>query len=388
MGLIGLCCFPFGVVAGVLGFVQLMKARSEGRSPPPIAIVGLVLGGVSLVITGSAFVFSMKKSAERDADTQALVKKLEGKRDAKTLDAATACDVVRLTLMQTTTEFYDSIECAGPLEQRGELLVLEGVTTHQNSGSRAVTRACLAKGRRWYVLSRGADVECPEQAPVPKGVAPKDDEGLLTEENGWRTAEEARRAKQTVLVFEQRMQSVADAVDGFLDGDPSEKKCDQKVKVEERLQYVERPAIDSPSRGNWDFLSSDEFRTALDGKRETVDRAKAIDSIAEAGAVVGVFAADSQLWPKVTGTNEFDMGEYAGWVVLVDVKEGRVVCAATVDARSSADVSSVRLTKLESKEHALERAIEKDFRSHFKSAANGALRQMGVKATFSFDFFD
>ncbi len=54
-GVPGLCCFPLGLAAIVLGVLGFSKAKDAGRPAPATATVGVVLGVLGLLLQGGAF---------------------------------------------------------------------------------------------------------------------------------------------------------------------------------------------------------------------------------------------------------------------------------------------------------------------------------------------
>ncbi|MEW5742065.1 MAG: DUF4190 domain-containing protein [Myxococcota bacterium] len=373
LGVVGLCCFPFGIVAFVMGLMAFNQARREGRSAPGSAVASMVLGVLSLVFLAGFVGLGVKLAKERDDAAAALDKKLAGKLDAATLDQETACDLARQFLITEHQRQPDEIQCVGPLTGQG-VLKLEGVTSGPDKEARVL---CLARAHRWFVFSEPGDGVCPTEGPsVPAG-QPGSSEALVAEEKRLREAERERRVKAVVADFDAQARQVLLAIDGHAPGTVGACGADFSAAKGRALRFVDHSQLRKREAGDWDFMTHSEFRQALDKVYDLKERGEAIEKIARQGPWVIVFQEEEpRRWPEVQGSISFDSGDYVGWLRLVDWKKGAVVCEAPLEFFNSADVSTFRLTKLESKEHALERAVEKDFKKQFELATGKALNAM------------
>jgi hypothetical protein len=372
LGLVGLCCFPAGLVAGVLGLLSYRRALKEGLRPAPVAFMGMGLAALSLALTTSAVVFSMVKNARRDEQKSALVAEVGNRREAAELDDATACDLAKLHYLAPGNGFFDGIECTGKLDGSNNVRTLSGVVTVKGK-KRNESTLCLARGHRWFVLSvleRGE--ACPPQAPVVRGPATTE-AALEVEEDAWREAETTRMASERVERFEARVKKLDAALTAF-DGSgncgPAMPKGINIVPYFERRMLTDDRAFD-----DWDFLTTSQFRGARSLQKPR-DRAKTIVAFEAAGPLVVVFDSETRVWPRVVNGTTFSAGQYEGRLVVANFEVGEVLCSMDFDARSSAGVSSTRFTKLESREHALESALEKDFTLQLKTRAKATLKQL------------
>jgi hypothetical protein len=140
---------------------------------------------------------------------------------------------------------------------------------------------------------------------------------------------------------------------------------------------------------DWDFLTHGEFRGARALSTKPLEQAKSIEALEGMGPLVVVFDPDTRLWPKTVDGSTFDFGEFDGRLLVANFDTGTVLCAMDFTARSSTDVSITRLTKLETKQHALQRAIDKDFKKQVKAKSEAALRKLtGGALELDFGFFD
>lgn len=64
----GLCCFPLGLAAIVLGVLGLNKAKAAGRPVPATAVIGLVLGGLGLLLQVGSFAVGKLAPSWADVD--------------------------------------------------------------------------------------------------------------------------------------------------------------------------------------------------------------------------------------------------------------------------------------------------------------------------------
>lgn len=375
LGFLGLCCFPFALVAGILGLTSFMRARAEGRSPHPVAIIGMVLALLSVGTNAAAIVYGKMKDAQRQSEAADLKAKLGTKREAVTLDATTACELAQLYFVTERTEFTDKVVCTGTLEGTTTIPSLQVATVAARAEKVTV---CFARGHRWYVLSalRDADAECAPEAPKVTS-APKTEEDVEAEEGRWREAEKERQASARIAEFEVRLAELRDQLDAYEDAPTDACSKSMPKGAPQRIAFVERRmlAVEGRAQDDWDFLTQGEFRSALLSNKP-VDRAKSIRVLMEQGELIAVLDPEVRVWPRTTSDDSFTFGELEGRLLVANVKTGAILCAMEFGAQSSSDVSSTRLTKLETKKHALERAIEKDFRSQVKTKANAALKKL------------
>lgn len=367
-----------------------MRARAEGRSPHPVAIIGMVLALMSVATNAAAIVYGKMKDAQRQSQVADLKSKLGARRDAATLDAATACDLAQLYFVTERSEFTDKVVCTATLGGSAAIPSLEVETVN---GTKASTvEMCFARGYRWYVLSalHDGDGECASEAPKSPGTA-KTEEDVEAEEGRWRDAEKERLSSARVAEFEARLAELRDQLDAFESarGDACA-RAQMPKGAPKRIAFVERRMLEVEGRAqdDWDFLTQGEFRSALLSTK-TVDRAKSIRVLMEQGELIAVLDPEVRVWPKTTDDDSFTFGELEGRLVVANVKTGAVWCAMEFRAQSSSDVSSTRLTKLETKRHALERAIEKDFRKQVESKADAALKKLsGGQLELDWGLFD
>ncbi|MFT3711101.1 MAG: hypothetical protein QM817_26025 [Archangium sp.] len=390
MGLIGLCCFPLGLAAGILGLMSFLAARQAGRSPSIASIIGMTCGGLSIAMAIGASVWSAKMNAARADQSASIKKAVDGKRGAATLDAETACGLSKLYFLGPENPFFDSIECPGALTGDGDVKMLAGVVTLHGT-TKTETSLCLARGRRWFVLGKAFEGACPDEAPKAKGTAPGDDAGLEAEETRWRDEEKLRQGQVRITRFDGRVAVLRDAIEQW-DNDPVDTcaKTMPKKDLPRRIAFLERRMLgDDRAFDDWDFLTHGEFRGARALSTHPPEQAKSIEALEGMGAFVVVFDPDTRLWPKTISDDDWEFGEFDGRLLVANFETGTVLCAMDFTAKSSKDVTTTRLTKLETKQHALQRAIEKDFKKQVKAKSEAALKQLtGGALELDFGFFD
>jgi hypothetical protein len=263
--------------------------------------------------------------------------------------------------------------------------VLGVVTTH--ASKREETSLCLARGRRWFVLGPTFEGSCAERAPEAEGAPPKDEAELEREESRWRDADKLRTAQVRIRRFNARVEKLRAAIEEW-DTNPLDTcaKAMPRKDLPRRVAFFERRMLTNERAfDDWDFLTHGEMRGARALITRPVEQAKSIAALEARGPFVVVFDPDTRLWPKTVDDTTFDFGEFHGRLLVADFEQGTVLCAMDFTARSSKDVSTTRLTRLETKEHALRRAIEKDFKKQVKEKAEGALRQ-STKGALELDF--
>ena len=102
LALVGLpiCCGPVSLVGGAIGWRGARLARAEGLPRPTTAVVAMVVAVVSTLgfCTGLVmFIRDQQKKSEHTAEVQS---RLQGKRDAVTLEPKVGCDLVEEYLVQ------------------------------------------------------------------------------------------------------------------------------------------------------------------------------------------------------------------------------------------------------------------------------------------------
>jgi hypothetical protein len=187
------CCAPLGWVAAVLAIISIREARAASRSTPVIAIITLVLSGLSsllLVAGGAAVAVDMVKSG--NLRREALARAAPG-RLQPTLDTKTACALAEAALrdgLVGSRRSWDSIRCDPSLSEDESTPSLDLTTEHTSKTERYT--ACFARSnRRWYVLSARTTKGCPEAPEFSAPLSATETELEREERDAQRKAEHA-----------------------------------------------------------------------------------------------------------------------------------------------------------------------------------------------------
>jgi hypothetical protein len=168
-GLVGCFCFIPSVVAIVLGFRSRTMARRYNLVIPTNATLGLVLGAVGILGGAGLITIGVVEDMRRDSSLSEIEQQLEGKLQRPTIDQASACLLVRRSLLKgeykDSNSTVDGFSCDGKLTLQGDKGVLDDVR-FKRSSERHVVRACLTRGERWTVGSfRDGNASC-DEAPA------------------------------------------------------------------------------------------------------------------------------------------------------------------------------------------------------------------------------
>lgn len=356
MGIVGLCCFPFGLVAGIWGLIAVTGAKREDQPPPVLGFACLALFGLSILTNSGLVIYGMKLNADREKKKAEVAKRLEGRLDGEQLLKDAACELAEQHLLKE--KLYDSVSCDGAWSP-GPVARLEAVAKASLTAEQRVF--CFTRAHRWYVLMTPPDGKCPEVAPpVPAFAAASLDD----EEDALRAAGAKARAKALVASFAERIDAVRKAVEI----EHEEKPCALKSAV--KVAYVDYDALpgaeDPPPP--WKLLTHWDFTQALEA-RPLEDRMKAIDSIYSGGGYVVVFQSDeAKDLPKATGRS-FLMGEFTGWMSVVELSTGKLVCDTPLTFMSADSVSG-------SRGRSTQDLADADFKRKFEDAASDAAKKM------------
>lgn len=363
LGLVGLCCLPLGLVAAVWGTLAFFAARGQNRPPPPLAVVCMVLGGLSLFTNLGLFVYGMKLNAERKAKEEAVTKKLEGHLDGAELEKEIACELAEQHLLKD--KLYESVTCAGEWTP-GAVARLE--VTAKSVGAPEHRVFCFARAHRWYVLMVPGDGKCPETAPP---VPSKASASLDQEEDLLRKVAAEARAKRLIASFEQDIAKVRAATEV----EHQQKSC--KLERDVKAAYVDYDRLPGAKNAQrpWKLLTHSSFAKALDDNAELKDRAAAIDGLYADRYVIVFQSEEVKEQPKGTG-NSFIMGEFEGWMSVVELSTGRLACETPFRFVNADTVGGgVKLRGMPDK--STQQLADDDFEDKFEDAARAAAKHIG-----------
>lgn len=373
LSVVGVCCFPLSLVGALLGYLSMQKAKREGRPVSPLSWASMGLTGLGLLVGAALFVVGMKAESERSGRVEALRKKLAGTLEGTALDEAAACDAARAYLWGVKASQEDTIDCKGPYQAGATTAKLAGVVERQPGA--APRTVCFAKAHRWFVTGTPKDGACEEAVEDP-AKKPATEEEFLAREEALRGAIERRRAQRVVGAFEATLEKVREAIDA--EEAPGARCPDLGVAKGGTLtvQRLDGQTLRGTKRDAavFGFLDSGEARTAVDAKETPEHRAAAIEAL---GRYLVVFDADpaDRAWPTVESDTKYTIGEFEGRLRVLDLDTGQALCQAPLAFENGAEVSTYRLTKLESKRGALEHAVRSDFEKAFDKAASAAVKK-------------
>lgn len=379
------CCVPVGIVAFVMGFLSMKSATDAGRPRPMLSVAAMIISALFTVLGGVAIVVGIKENAEREEAAGAMKQKLSATLDAQTLDQQTACDLANLYFLGVKEETAEAFDCKGPFEN-GDIPRLLNVQRMYGGEQESYT-FCFARAHRWYVLATPADDRCPAEAPALPSSKPSGDEAFEAQEKKLRDDAAEARAGELISSFKDTVFTLRDA----LDKEHAEKKC--ALKAETKTSYVDANLIldgEDVGEEGWNVLSDEDWRTALDDKQSAVKRSEAIDDLRRKSKFVAIFDADGvRAWPVAEGTGGgYTMGAFDGWLTVVSLADGEVVCDGKLDFESSETVGGgVKLKYMPDK--STKDLIDDDFEKKFKDAATAKAKALsGGKLKLGLGFLD
>lgn len=378
------CCPLVGIVAFILGFVSMRSAVAAGRPRPTLSIVAMILSALFMLFGIIALIFGIKENAEREEAAEAMKAKLSGKLDAQTLDQQTACDLANLYFLDVKEESADEFKCEGPFENADVPRLLN--VKRKYAGEDQSFTFCFARAHRWYVVATPSDERCPVDVPPPPSTKPADEEAFKAQEQQLREDAAEARAVTLIAQFSDTVLTLRDS----LDTPHVERKC--TLPSETKASYVDAERILGGAEGGdpgWKMLTDPHWRVALDDKGSAVERAEAIDEVRRKGKLVVIFDADeARAWPLAETGGGYVMGGFDGWLTVVSLSDGEVVCDGKLLFESSDTVGGgIKLKGMPDK--STKDLIEDDFEDKFKDAATAKVKAMsGDKLKLGLKFLE
>lgn len=161
-----ICCLPAGSVVGiVMGLKARKTAATLGASAPWQSMAAIVLGVFWLGFFTLALVMGAvteREKAERVAAIRAATKDAASQA---TLDAATACSLIELTLLEGGAGLKGGavrvFHCEGKLEVDGDRAVMKDLEYARSTADQPKrVDGCLSRGSRWKVDAIGLGPGC------------------------------------------------------------------------------------------------------------------------------------------------------------------------------------------------------------------------------------
>jgi hypothetical protein len=174
--LIGLvtCCFPIACVVGVVqGVRSWMLARKRGLTKPASGVAGLILGLAGLTLSAVMWAWFGYDMMQQQMEKERIQKRIARGALAEKLDQRTACDLLKLEIIDTNYEgayVWSGYKCDGRLEQDGPRAVLHDAKVSVDNKMRPVF-GCFSRGERWFVQEIRPDADCQDAAAKPAGDA-------------------------------------------------------------------------------------------------------------------------------------------------------------------------------------------------------------------------
>jgi hypothetical protein len=155
-----LCCLPLGVIGVVQGVRARGLAAETKQPPPPRAMVGLVLGALS-VFTSIGFVVwalvnARGEQQRADARVAELTRQIGSQASAATLDRTTACGLAEIYALKNGWSGAEGhslhdFECVGKMVPRGDRMELDDFRFRNGTDAASDTFVCFKRGAAWLV---------------------------------------------------------------------------------------------------------------------------------------------------------------------------------------------------------------------------------------------
>lgn len=196
------CCAPLGWIGAVLAVLSIRDAKAAGRTTPVIAIIALVLSGLSTAMLTAAFVSIGVDSYQSKRAQSAALERARAGRLLTQLDAKTACALAEASLRDGLVDFqstWDEVRCDPTLTDDASTPSLD-VTAVRNKKTGRYT-ACFARSSvRWYVLTIRDEPGCPAAPKLELSSSANDTALTTAEKDAQRDAKNAPSKRLEPLV--------------------------------------------------------------------------------------------------------------------------------------------------------------------------------------------
>jgi hypothetical protein len=401
-----ICCFPLGIVGAFIGLGATKMAKARNLSTPATAILAMIAGALSLVISTAVGIAGYMSHAAEQERLAGIADKLEGKRAEEKLEQEIACLLAEERVVGDgflgEHNDPDGFDCSGASFEADERTAeLSGITFRILDKKKTAT-ACFARGGRWFVLKMSAKESCGTIHPPKRSAAAdasEDEHRKLEDEARARQAE--LEAKELIAAYEISLAKIrTDAAKPLAEERAcAETELDKRLAGRDALKIVtvdhallEAAKLDKDDP--WKFLTSDAVHELLgDGKAR--DKAEAVKKISEESAdLVVVYRSEERAWPVVevdegviSDDFSFDTGVFLGWMMVYDLASGARLCQATVAAENSETVR-FREGRFSSKRAKAEKAVFEDFTDNFKDAATARAKKLSPKIKLGYKLLE
>jgi hypothetical protein len=389
-----ICCGPLSLIGGILSWRAGSAVKAEGQPRPVTSVIGLVLAIVSMLGTTTVIIGTTLDQRAKAAHLAAVGQRLEGKREAATLDKVVACDLVEEYLAakgfgDSTIDLAD-VHCDGAFwadERRAH----QPDVRFAFGAKHFTANACLERRSRWFVLQVGEGLSCAD-LPAPAAFTPPPRK--LSEEEASADEEKARQdltkalSGTAVKAFTDKLAKVrADALSAS--AAPGTDTVCAKATMAKYVTGNERKKVETVDLDvlgttvpGWAMLTSDAMRKALDPSGKMEDRAAAVSDLRAAnGPLLVVYKPTLKTWPVVHGNagvkgKDFSYagGEYTGTLLVYDIDTGARLCQTKLAFENSEAVDFVK-SRFASEHSSAKDAVEGDFQDKFEIAATDAIKR-------------
>lgn len=379
-----LCCGPAGIAGLVLGIRSLRLAKAAGIPAPGRAIVAVVLGSLSLLTFSGAIIGGQINERNARKQHEAASARIGAKREAATLDAKTACDLVEERVYadgwnNKSRGLLNGVSCPGAFEQKGTRATLRDVRLDFGS-DKPVVSACFAKSQRWFIVDLNTSGAC-EEVPIPN-VASDEDE---------KSAREAYKTRAQTASLGVVTASLTKIRDDAKTHPRAEQACDASRiakltgdAAETKVMAADLDALDGQTHTKgttkqWSFLTHEAIGEVLDTAKTESTRAAAAKRVREGGPLLVVYQSEERDWPLVetkAGKLEFTGGYFEGWMTLYAVESAEPLCMTKLEFENRSKIKFYK-SRYSSGQSAAQSAAESELKGLFHDQASAQMRKLG-----------
>ncbi len=162
-----ICCFPIGSIVSIVLSLRVRKTAAAANAPAPtMSMISLILSGLTLSFFIFALCLGIYSNHQKSLRVQALREATRTTAAATALDAATACDLVEMVLLEGGAGLksgnLELFRCAGAVETSadGKAVIRDIEYSRTANDPPITTDGCLSRGSRWKVDAIGRGPGC------------------------------------------------------------------------------------------------------------------------------------------------------------------------------------------------------------------------------------
>jgi hypothetical protein len=268
------------------------------------------------------------------------------------------------------TSRVEEVKCdSAPVgdEKRAALYNLHGKVL----GEQRTLTACLARGRRWFVLSFvDANVACPTvDLPEPSHSVLRGEDELIAEEEALRERVRELEQMRAVETFRKDLLHVKEAVKNSA---RANRVC-PTLRPSKRMATVDLDWIDhrgGETQRHWGFMTTSWARDALNEREKAEIRWKGMHYVMDdGGGYIVVYVATRRIDGGAATANQFVPYSFDGWMLIVDAKAAQISCEHELAFENSEHVTGLFMGN----------AVADDLRANFDKATSKTIREMTDK---------